>query len=323
MSALITLALFLASAAGTPQKSVQTEIDSTAVAASQPDSDLVEVSPGRDQSGSWIAFHHLGGWTPEIQQQMQRDNPGVSLSQLPEGKPLKLRRSLDRRGLPHSEQVQLALRKAVAVRVVGQVDVTLPSGETHRLQPNEFIAAGARIRTRRGASTELVIDNQSILRLRENSRLAIETIQDSGTRSAKPSTQVALEEGGLWTKVRKWAGALVRFQVRLPNAIAGVHGTIFECTVGADQQSQIKVLEGTVGVSGISSSEESLVTRGQLATVSADGLITPPEPPLNPSSAIQEENETMQHREDDIQIALAAHRFPGMAAPLGHPPYSR
>jgi len=320
MSVLITLALFMASAAGTPQRSIQTALDSTTVVSAQNDSDLVEVNPGRDQSGSWIAFHHLGGWTPEIQQQMQRDNPGVSLSQPPEGKPIKLRRSLDRRGLPHSEQIQLALRKAVAVRVVGQVDITLPSGETHRLQANEFIAAGARIRTRRGASTELVIDNQSILRLRENSRLAIESIQDSGAKSSKPTTQVALEEGGLWTKVRKWAGSLVHFQVRLPNAIAGVHGTIFECTVTADHQSQVKVLEGIVGVSGAPGSEESMVTRGQLASVSADGVVTPPEPLLIRSPMIPEENESLQLREDDIQLAAVAHRFPGSYGMIGHPP---
>lgn len=122
---------------------------------------------------------------------------------------------------------------------------------------------------------ELIIDNQSILRVRANSQLELVRIQDSGKLAAKQAgTQVKLSLGRVWTKVRKWAGPLVGFEVRMPQSIAGVHGTIFECQANPDLSSQVWVEEGVVGVrKNEADSSETILTRGQSAQTDPTGRI--------------------------------------------------
>ena len=229
------------------------------------------LTPGADQSASWIAFREFGAWTPEIREQMRIDNPQVDLDTPLKGVPLRLRRSLDTRALTSLQKIQIGTRKAVAVRVHGSVERILPGGNAAPLRENEFLPAGTWIETRTGGSAELVIDNQSILRVRENSRVALESIQDSAKGGkAQWFTQVFLERGALWTKVRRWAGPLVQHRVRLPNGIAGVHGTIFECSARPDHSSEVEVFEGLVGVAG-AKSPETLVAQGQKIDLDPQG----------------------------------------------------
>ena len=50
--------------------------------------------------------------------------------------------------------------------------------------------------------------------------------------------------------VQKWAGSRIAFQVQMPNAIAGVHGTVFENAIAEDSTSSVSVYRGEVGVEG-------------------------------------------------------------------------
>jgi hypothetical protein len=96
-------------------------------------------------------------------------------------------------------------------------------------------------------------------------------------------TRMALLRGKTWAKVQKWAGALVNYQIQLPNAIAGVHGTVFETEAKADSTGTVAVYQGEVGVSNIpSSTKKSLapnavdapkeVTQGEWTTLLKDGM---------------------------------------------------
>ena len=200
----------------------------------------------------------------------------------------------------------MASRKAVVTRTIGAADLLLADGSIKPLVANQFLSVGDRIRTGAGGVAELVIDNQSILRLRENSQLSITLLQDTAKiGQGHAGTQVSLELGSVWTKVRKWAGPLVGFEVRLPNAIAGVHGTIFECAVRADSSATVNVFEGVVGVSSRTVAGETKVARNQQVTISARGIVTAPgelpgtkaEPALDPS---EESHRTLQ---DDLRQA--------------------
>jgi ferric-dicitrate binding protein FerR (iron transport regulator) len=202
------------------------------------------------QTASWLAFRHLGAFDRTILDTLKLDNPTIpDLAKLKGGETLRIRRSMDRRPLSPARQIEMASRNGVVTTIKGPGELRRASGELLPLSVNTFLAVGDEIRTGPAASAEIVIDNQSVLRLRENSRLRLLGIQDSASNGARKSgTRVALETGALWVKVRKWAGPLVGFDVRLPSTIAGVHGTIFEATIGADSTESVYVVEGIVSV---------------------------------------------------------------------------
>jgi len=251
--------------------------DTAKTTAPEPDSLFYKVSVSKGQTLSWIGLRHFGAWTPLIAAKVVEDNPGLNPDLLVESQNLRLRRSLDQRSLSPAQQIASASRTAVVTRTMGQVDVVLADGTSRPLAANQFLSVGDRIRTGTGGVAELIIDNQSVLRLRENSQLVLVSIQDTGKiHQGHAGTQVSLDMGRLWTKVRKWAGPLVGFEVRLPNAVAGVHGTIFECMVHADSSGEVDVYDGVVGVTGSKKSVAVKVARGEQTSISPDGMVGAP-----------------------------------------------
>jgi len=307
MSAFIPLAAaLLFSAAPAKQPSATSPTPKTV---QEQDSLFYKVVVAKGQTLSWIGLRHLGAWTPQIATQVATDNPGLHPNLVKDGDALRLRRSLDRRSLPPTQQISLASRRAVVTRVQGSVDRISPNGTAHPLSANEFLAAGDRIRTGPGSIAELVIDNQSILRLRENSKLSINAIQDSGRlKNREAGTQVGLDLGKVWVKVRKWAGPIVGFEVRLPTAIAGVHGTIFECAARADSSGEVRVHEGVVGVAGVAdraAKSEVKVVHGNRVDVSSQGAVSPPIPFVESADPVASDpsEESTRWLQDDIKQA--------------------
>lgn len=301
-------ATFLTAAAPvkSSHKPAPAPVAAATVPAQAPDSLFYKVSISKGQTLSWLGLRHLGAWTPEIASQVLADNPGLKADQMNEGETLRLRRSLDRRAMAPTQQIALASRKAVVTRTQGSVDLLLADGSIRPLAANQFLSVGDRIRTGKGAVAELVIDNQSILRVRENSRLAFVAMQDTAKiGQGHAGTQVSLESGSLWTKVRKWAGPLVGFEVRLPNAIAGVHGTIFECVVHADSSATVNVFEGVVGVSSLVQGGETKVVRNQQVTVSSSGAVSAPgnPPGTKVEPALDPYDESHRSLQDDMRQA--------------------
>ncbi|HXP90788.1 MAG TPA: FecR family protein [Fibrobacteria bacterium] len=279
--------------------------DTAKAVVSEPDSLFYKISVSKGQTLSWIGLRHLGAWTPKIAAKVVEDNPGLTPDLLAEGQNLRLRRSLDQRAMPPAQQIASASRTAVVTRTMGPVQVVFADGTSRPLAANQFLSVGDRIRTGAGGVAELIIDNQSVLRVRENSQLALVSIQDTAKiQQGHAGTQVSLEMGRLWTKVRKWAGPLVGFEVRLPNAIAGVHGTIFECIVHADSSAEVDVYDGVVGVTGTKKAVEVKVARGELTSISPDGMVGAPTrfaPPQEKETPAEDPAENAQSDlEDDV-----------------------
>lgn len=231
------------------------------------------------QTISWIALRYLGGYSPAIYDTLAMDNPNVAnLKRLKGGESIRLRRSMDRRKLTAERQIEIASRQAVVTTLRGEGEIRRADGATSPLAANIFLATGDEIRIGKGASAELVIDNQSVLRLRENSRLRIMGVQDASLANGrKAGTRVALDAGALWVKVRSWAGPLVGFEVRLPSVIAGVHGTVFETTVAADSTQTVAVREGVVSVTELrEGGREIRLGQGQSVSVQPGKPLEPP-----------------------------------------------
>jgi hypothetical protein len=164
--------LTVAAPAKSSHKSAKTQVvDTTRAPLPEPDSLFYTVTVSKGQTLSWIGLRHLGAWTPQIASKVTEDNPGLKPDFLVEGQNLRLRRSLDRRALSPAQQVASASRTAVVTRASGPVELLRADGTSSSVSANQFLVVGDRIRTGVGGMAELIIDNQSVLRLRENSRL--------------------------------------------------------------------------------------------------------------------------------------------------------
>ena len=241
---------------------------------------LFPVVVAKGQTLSGLSFRHLGAYTPAIRGALLADNPGlVDPSRIFQGETLLFRRSADRRGLAPEKQVAMALRQAVVTSASGPGEILRADGKKEVLAADMFLSPGDVVRAEAGSMVELIVDNQSVLRLRGPARMSLVAVQSPATGEPRPRTQVRLLAGTIWAKVQKWAGPLVHFEVILPNAIAGVHGTVFEAIVNDDGTSLVRVHEGVVAVeSSLHPESEVSVRAGQEVSTDRKGIVSRPRP---------------------------------------------
>jgi hypothetical protein len=212
----------------------------------------------RGETVSFIAFQRYGAYDDSIADLIRTDNPRVSdLDHVQVGQILHLRKDLKAPvavEMDPQRRIQMASRKAVVTLAQGSGEIRRATGGREPLSANRFLVAGDTIVTGPDGLAEIIVDNQSVLRLAAQTEVRLAAIQEpqkpSDTERRAFLTRFALLHGKTWTKVQKWAGALVAFQVQMPNAIAGVHGTVFENSVAADSTSSVSVFRGKVGVQG-------------------------------------------------------------------------
>lgn len=218
---------------------------------------LVDYEIRKGQTLSYVAFLKLGAWNDSIAGQIQKDNPGLDVDKIAVGQKIRLRvPGEDPAAAPvnPTQRIQVASRKAVVTMVRGTGRILRASGASEALKPNAFLATGDGIQTDVGSYAEIIIDNQSVLRLNEKTQVKLLAIQAPQTATATEKrpfyTRIALLSGKTWAKVQKWAGGTINYQIQLPTAIAGVHGTVFESEANADSTGAVSVYQGEVGVGG-------------------------------------------------------------------------
>jgi len=212
----------------------------------------------KGETVSFIAFRHYGAFDDSIETLIRSDNPGIpDLDKVQAGQILHLRKDQKAPAAAETDplrRIQMASRKAVVTLAQGSGEIRRAAGGREPLAANRFLATGDTIVTGTDGLAEIIVDNQSVLRLAARTEVRLSAIQEP----RKPGdaerraylTRFSLLHGKTWTMVQKWAGALVAFQVQMPNAIAGVHGTVFENSVAADSTSSVSVFRGEVGVQG-------------------------------------------------------------------------
>lgn len=211
----------------------------------------------KGQTASYIAFQKYGAFNDSIVALLKADNPAVSnLDDIKVGQVLRLRKSVE---VPQvsakrnpQRTIQLASQRAVVTMVKGSGTIRRAGGTTEPLAANRFLGKGDAIATGNDGYAEIIIDNQSVLRLHRDTEIRLSSIQEPRSATSKDQrpfvTRLALVKGKTWTHVQKWAGGIVNYQIQLPNAIAGVHGTVFETEVLPDSTGSVGVVEGEVGV---------------------------------------------------------------------------
>jgi hypothetical protein len=102
-----------------------------------------------------------------------------------------------------------------------------------------------KVQTRKGAMCEILLDDGSILKLKENTMLEINDLSED-PETKKKSSIFKLLLGKLWAKAAPQGDS--KFNVVTPTAIAGVRGTEFAIIVEINGSSEILVFEGSIDV---------------------------------------------------------------------------
>ncbi len=139
--------------------------------------------------------------------------------------------------------------EAKVKKVTGKVSVTMAgTGKKENLKPGMKLKAGDEILTEAGASTTLEFGDGSILVLRENSDLKLDTLESYGDKDVFNS-QLKLKRGRTENKVNPYRKPGSRFQIYTPSATAAVRGTVYRVAAPDQATTTTEVLEGKVAVS--------------------------------------------------------------------------
>jgi len=224
----------------------------------QPQREYITHTVKRGETVSLICIRHYGHYTAELGKAVKRANPDINdINVIEVGQKLRLRRPLSAQAaaqapLPASE-VELFEKKVNATQGVVtylEGDATLQRGEQPRraLKANTVVFPGDVIETGAAGRAEIIINRESVVRLNHNTRVTIEAFRDN--KGKKGTTRVQSALGTLWTRVKSFKDRICRFELELPTAIAGVHGTVYQTRVAADKSTEVKVYDGEVSVKG-------------------------------------------------------------------------
>jgi hypothetical protein len=202
---------------------------------------------------SLICIDCFGSYAPSLRTLVLSDNPTIkNIDLIYPGQKLKLRNpdytpeTVDS-VLPLIEK-SVSITQGVVTWVEGEAVIMPKTGTAEqKLVSNTIVYPGDVIRTLVHGKVEIIINRETVLRLRERTTLKLNNFRD---RTAGGVTRVGCSIGSLWTKMKKLRAKADRFELELPTAIAGVHGTVYETTVSRDTSAEVKVFDGEVAVSG-------------------------------------------------------------------------
>lgn len=152
---------------------------------------------------------------------------------------------------------------AKVVRLKGQARYKIGNGAWTPLKTGQTVGAGAIIETAADSHVDLAIGEgaapkpsltvgtmmtyqpataQNMIRVWDNSRMAIDTLTVTQTGADVVSeTQLDLQAGHIFGSVKKMSAAS-RYEVKIPNGVAGIRGTTYDINVDGI----IKVLDGSI-----------------------------------------------------------------------------
>ncbi len=152
---------------------------------------------------------------------------------------------------------------AKVIRIKGNARYKTGTGAWTPLKPGQYVGAGTVIETAPDSRVDLGVGegeapsanltvgtmltyqpntSQNMIRVWENSRMAIDTlnINETGT-DVVTETQLDLQAGHIFGSVKKMSAAS-RYEVKIPNGVAGIRGTTYDINVDGI----IKVLDGSI-----------------------------------------------------------------------------
>jgi hypothetical protein len=222
-------------------------------AASAPTEEFINHTVKKGETFSLLCIDYYGYYAPEYCSRFLRDNPSVKdINIIYMGQVLRFRNPdfnpAAEQSAAFTVEKKVSAIQGVVTFVEGDATITPKADNKKRaLVSNTVAYPGDVIQTLANGKAEIILNRETVVRLRENTRLTIDGIRDNGADKGK--TRIGFSIGSLWTKMKKFKDNVARFELELPTAIAGVHGTVYETTVNSDTSAEVKVFDGEVAVS--------------------------------------------------------------------------
>jgi len=209
----------------------------------------------RGETVSLLCIELYGHYSPQMGEAVRSLNPSVKdINLIYAGQKLKMRNPRST-AKPQARQNTVLEKKegvtqGVVTYVEGAATVSAADGKAakKKLTANTVVGAGDVLETGKDGRVELIINRESVVRMRSNSRCAVASLRDNARGAG--ATTVKFSLGTVWAKVKKFSDAVSRFQLELPTAVAGVYGTVYQTSVAADNSAEVKVYDGEVAVKG-------------------------------------------------------------------------
>ncbi|MDO9391894.1 MAG: FecR family protein [bacterium] len=149
----------------------------------------------------------------------------------------------------------------------GQVEVQKSQGITWtKASVKMKLLSGDKISTEDGAEAEIVLEDGSVLKMKDKSLLLIQRMEKQKKPSMSVVNSFKVRTGKVLGCVRKMSSLDSKFLVETPTAVAGIRGTVFGIYVEGDS-TELDVLKGEVGIKG-DNGEEVMVGEKMTTTVS-------------------------------------------------------
>lgn len=196
-------------------------------------------------------------------------------------------------------QKRVNATQGVVTYVEGRADITKKGIDSpEKLQANVVVYPGDIIKTGNDGRVELIINRESVVRMKENTELTIDQFRDLKKQEGKTALNFSL--GSVWSKMKKFKDSISRFELETPTAIAGVHGTVYQTTVNKDSSAEVKVYDGEVAVSGVQEKQENPSV--QPGVIRAPQEISGPKEIAGPKEVTMEEWTTIVRAMQTIRI---------------------
>jgi len=205
---------------------------------------------------SLLCVERYGYYSKDLGVAVSNDNPAIKdVNLIYVGQKIKFRKPItddskaQEKDIPAVFHKKVDATQGVVTYVEGEAKLTQKGKKkSEKLLSNDIVYPGDKISTGKNCRVELIINRESVVRLKENTELTIEAFRDMKKKEGKTSLNFSL--GSVWSKLKKFKDKISRFELELPTAIAGVHGTVYQTTVGSDSSAEVKVYDGEVAVSG-------------------------------------------------------------------------
>ncbi|HUI91396.1 MAG TPA: FecR domain-containing protein [Chitinivibrionales bacterium] len=207
----------------------------------------------KGETVSLVCIDYYGYWGADLAKAVLKDNPSLKdLNVIHPGDALVLHNPDYKSEKPAAPASQVFERRVQAMQgvvtyVEGDAVLIAKGGKARqKLVPNTIVFPGDVVQTLATGRVEMIINKETVVRLKENTRASIDAFRDTGSTAGE--TKMGFNLGSVWTKMKQFRDKLSRFELELPTAIAGVHGTVYEATVDKDSSSEVKVYNGEVAV---------------------------------------------------------------------------
>ena len=221
----------------------------------QSDETYIHHKVKKGETVSLLCIEIYGYYSSDLGAAVAKDNPSIEdINLIYVGQKLQFRKPDTATAEKDQEDVPVFHKKVDATQgvityVEGKANITKKeSGSSEKLLPNVVVHPGDVIKTGDNGRVELIINRESVVRMKENTELTIEAFRDLKKKEGKTSLNFSI--GSVWSKLKKFKDKISRFELELPTAIAGVHGTVYQTTVNSDKSAEVKVYNGEVAVSG-------------------------------------------------------------------------